>query len=417
MKVPQAGHWEDDQEHIITIDKFHKADEPMMDLARALQYSQGTGQIELLTFAKEHTEMIHHPPYKDWDVLMTAGNTNSIDTCMRMLLNRGDTLLIEEYSFPSVLECARPQGIHAVSVKLDKNGIVPNLLDKQLLEWDEKVQGQRPRVLYTIPTGQNPTGSTLSPQRRLELYQVCQKHDLIILEDEPYYFLQMQEYISGAKDAPLPRTSAEFLQSLVPSILSMDVDGRVIRLDSFSKVIAPGCRCGWLTGSAKFMERALRYNEVSIQSPSGFSQVILNHLLSSWGHAGYLYWLVHIRAEYTKRRDGLLAAMESSLPKDFCTWDAPTAGMFIWIKLYPEKHPDFAELGIDALERKIFLTAIDKEVLVAAGSWFISDKAAQRPGLFFRATFAASSIPNMEKAMTRFGAALKDEFMTKASIA
>lgn len=182
VKVPATGHWTDGQEQTLDIAKYSKKTEVKLDLAKALQYGQGSGNANLLQFFKEHTEMIHHPPYADWGVMMTAGNTNAIDTCIRMLLNRGDTLLIEEYTFPSVLECARPQGVVVVAVKLDAEGIVPELLDQQLDSWNETV-ARRPRVLYTIPTGQNPTGSTSSPARRKELYKVCQKHDIIILED------------------------------------------------------------------------------------------------------------------------------------------------------------------------------------------------------------------------------------------
>lgn len=407
--MPATGHWEDGEEQILDITKFSQLKNVTLDLAKALQYMQGTGDRELLGFMRAHTEMIHHPPYEDWDVLMTAGNTNAIETCLRMLLNRGETLLIEEYSFSSVLECARPQGIVPISVKLDGQGIIPAALDEQLNSWDES-KGPKPQVLYTIPTGQNPTGGTLSAEKRRELYSVCQKHDILILEDEPYYFLQMQPYHPDAQEEPLPKTATEFISTLVPSILSMDTDGRVIRLDSFSKVIAPGARCGWLTGSTQMMERALRSNEVSIQCPSGFSQIMINSLLNAWGHAGYLNWLVFIRAEYTRRRDGLLRAMEANLPREYCHWDPPTAGMFVWIKINHAKHKQFNELGFDALEKKIFLTAIDKEVLVAMGSWFISDRDIERPGLFFRVTFAASPIPKMEIAMQRFGEALRAEF-------
>lgn len=409
-KVPATGHWEDGgEEQTLQLAKFSKSVDIKVDLARVLQYGQGSGNAQLLDWMKEHTRIIHHPPYEDWSCMMTAGNTNAIDTCIRMLLNRGDTLLIEEYTFPSVLECARPQGIVPVSVKLDGEGIVATALDEQLSTWDESLH-RRPRVLYTIPTGQNPTGGTLSAERRLALYKVCQKHDIMILEDEPYYFLQMQPYKADAVEEPLPKTSTEFLSTLVPSLLSIDTDGRVVRLDSLSKVIAPGVRCGWLTGSQQLMERALRSNEVSIQSPSGFSQIMLHSLLTTWGHAGYLNWLVHIRAEYTRRRDALLKAMDAELPKEYCHWDPPMAGMFVWFRIDHTKHKKFSELGIDALEKRIFLTAIDKEVLVAMGSWFISDKDAERPGLFFRATFAASSIPQMQEAMKRFGAALRVEF-------
>lgn len=227
---------------------------------------------------------------------------------------------------------------------------------------------------------------------------------------EPYYFLQMQPYTGEAREEPLPKTSTEFISSLVTSYLSIDTDGRVIRLDSMSKVIAPGVRCGWLTGSAQLMERALRCNEVSIQSSSGFSQIMLYSLLTTWGHAGYLNWLVYIRAEYTRRRNGLLKAMEDNLPSEICSWVPPSAGMFVWFKIDHQKHKRYSELGIDALEKQIFLSGIDKEVLLAMGSWFITDREAERPGMFFRATFAACEVPKMQEGMKRFGEALRKEF-------
>lgn len=182
VKVPATGHWTDGQEQTLELTKHAKSPEVKLDLAKALQYGQGSGNADLVNFFKEHTEMIHHPPYADWNIMMTAGNTNAIDTCIRMLLNRGDTMLIEEFTFPSVLECARPQGVHPVAVKLDAEGVVPEALDHQLSTWDETTH-RRPRVIYTIPTGQNPTGSTASVERRKAVYEVCQKHDIIILED------------------------------------------------------------------------------------------------------------------------------------------------------------------------------------------------------------------------------------------
>jgi aromatic amino acid aminotransferase I len=412
--IPKAGHWHSTQETEVTIPRH--STKVTLDLARALQYTQGTGQAAMLKFAREHTEMVHHPPYADWQCLMTAGNTNAIDTCLRLFMNRGDALLIEEYSFPSVLECARPQGIHPVPCKLDAFGIIPEALDAQLDAWNAEAQGKKPHVLYIIPTGQNPTGSTLSADRRRDLYKVAQKHDLIILEDEPYYFLQMSKYTGpNSPDEPQPANAASFLDALVPSLLSLDVDGRVVRLDSFSKVIAPGARCGWLTGSAQLMERALRCNEVSIQCPSGFSQALLVMLLESWGHAGYLSWLVHLRAEYTRRRNALLDAMEKFLPKEYCHWHAPEAGMFVWMEIQYKQHPHFQQLGIDALEKELYLGAISHEVLVAQGSWFISDRDSPRPGLFFRATFASASLEMMQIAVQRFAQSLKDSFEQDAS--
>lgn len=211
-------------------------------------------------------------------------------------------------------------------------------MDDLLSNWDASARGARkPHVLYTVPSGQNPTGATQSAERRQAIYKVAQKHDVYILEDEPYYFLQMQPYTGrNQPDAPAPANVDEFVSSLVPTYVSMDVDGRVMRLDSFSKVLVPGSRLGWVVASEQIIERYQRHAEVASQGPSGFSQVILHKLLDeTWGHEGYLRWLMNLRLEYTKKRDALLAACEDNLPTDIVTWNPPIAGMFVSVMYLP----------------------------------------------------------------------------------
>lgn len=203
----------------------------------------------------------------------------------------------------------------------------------------QNIQLLQENLLMRYRTGQNPTGCTQSLTRRKELYAIAQKNDLLIIEDEPYYFLQMNPYISHAQNGTTngngtantsPPSHEEFLKSLIPSILSMDIDGRVIRLDSFSKVVAPGCRAGWVTCNSLIAERFARHNEVTVQAPSGFSQVVLYKLLDEhWGHGGYIDWLQYIKKEYSTRRDVLMGACEKYMPREVTSWVPPTAGMFV----------------------------------------------------------------------------------------
>jgi aromatic amino acid aminotransferase I len=214
---------------------------------------------------------------------------------------------------------------------MDDYGLVPEALDDSLNNWNYQTRGARkPFLLYLIPTGQNPTGATMPLARREAIYKVAQKHDLFIVEDEPYYFLQMQAYSSRGTE-PAPEVSREeFLASLVPSFLSLDSDGRVLRMESFSKVISPGTRTGWIVASQQLVDRFARNFEVSSQHPSGISQLALFKLLDEyWGHAGYIDWLINLRIEYSRRRDVMIHAFEKFLPKDVARWKVPAAGMFV----------------------------------------------------------------------------------------
>ena len=140
----------------------------------------------------------------------------------------------------------------------------------------------------------------------------------------PYHSEQDRKAATGEE------TVDDFVDSLIPSLLSIDVDGRVMRLDSFSKVVIPGSRVGWVTASEQMIERFLRHAEVCNQGPAGVSQVVLHKLLDeTWGHDGYLKWLMNLRGEYTARRNALLDACERYLPKDLVSWTPPVAGMFV----------------------------------------------------------------------------------------
>ncbi|OLL22737.1 Aromatic amino acid aminotransferase [Neolecta irregularis DAH-3] len=207
-------------------------------------------------------------------------------------------------------------------------------------------------------------------------------------------------------DPPLP-TADELVQSLLPSFLKLDTDGRVLRLDSFSKVVAPNSRCGWITGCAQFIERVIRHNEVSIQTASGFSQLLLYHLLvEKWGHHGFLDWLVYIRSEYTNRRNKCLANMQKYLRTDVFTWTAPAAGMFIWIKIDHTRHPDFHILGVKGVEDSIFNRALEEKVLVIPGSWFAINPLRD---VFLRANFASIDLIKGEEAVQRLARAVEKE--------
>ncbi|KAF2224369.1 putative aromatic aminotransferase Aro8 [Elsinoe ampelina] len=420
VKVPTAGGYSEQAVHefgqVLTAGKHDLANEKsLFDIETAFNYGQGTGSAQLLRYLIEHTELVHDPPYRDWQCTMTIGSTSALDMSLRMFLNPGDYVLTEEYTFSAAVETTRQMGGRLLSIPIDSEGLIPSAIDSILTNWDPVArQARKPFLIYTVPTGQNPTGATMSLQRRRDLYTIAQKHDLFILEDEPYYFLQMQPYTGpDAPPAPLPPSHAAFLRSLVPSLLSLDTDGRVMRMDSFSKVIAPGARLGWITASAQLIERYIRHADLSTQSPSGMSQLVLFKLLDEhWGHSGYLDWLIHMRVEYTRRRDVMLAACDAHLPKDLVSWQAPAAGMFHWMKVEYKLHPKFksGEKDVLELEEDIFQASVRKGALVMKGSFFYADDEVRHDTMFFRATYAAAPFDRIVEAVRRFGEAVREEF-------
>jgi len=404
-----AGHGE-----VITAGMHDMADRTsQFDIATAFQYGQGHGAAQLLRWFIEHTELVHNPPYQDWGCTMTVGATSAFDMALRMFTKPGDWILSEEFTFPAATETALPMGVRFAGVAMDEDGMLADALDHVLSTWCEHSRGgPKPFLLYTVPTGQNPTGSTQTLQRRREIYAVAQKHDLYILEDEPYYFLQMQPYAGpDAPEVPPPESHDEFLKSLVPSYLSLDVDGRVMRIDSFSKVIAPGSRVGWITASEQICQRYHMHADFSTQGPSGVSQLMLFKLLEEhWGHAGYLDWLIHIRMEYTARRNVILEACDWYLPTEIVSWSSPAAGMFHWLHIDYTKHPDYRRKSLMEIEDEIFHKTVQYKTLLMKGSWFCPEKGAMPDAMFFRATYAAAPFDKIQEAIRRFGDAVRDSF-------
>ena len=448
MKVPVPPEFSEDAIETsgkdITIGKYD-AQKPEMeyDLAIGLNYGQATGSPQMLRWVTEHTELVFHPPYADWRSCLTVGSTGALEQALRMFCdkNRGDAVLMDEFAFSTALDTTEPLGIKVIGVEMDNEGLLPESMDAILSNWDPKERNgvRKPHVLYTVPSGQNPTGATMGVQRRRDIYAVCQKHDVFILEDEPYYFLQMEPYVKGGESVETKALESVegFLDSLMPSLLSLDVDGRVLRMDSFSKVVIPGSRMGWVTASEQVIERYIRHAEVASQGPAGLSQVVLHKLLDEhWGHEGYFRWLMNLRHEYTERRNVLLKACEDLLPAEVVSFNPPAAGMFVsylpfpavsglwsdvlltesfplpkqWLKVDYSLHPDAGKRSIPEIEEEIFQSCIEKGVLVARGSWFTAEREKPPKDLFFRATFATASPENMREAIRRFGEAVRTSY-------
>jgi len=219
----------------------------------------------------------------------------------------------------------------------DRDGIVPAALCAAC----EKVRdsGKRAKALYTIPTGQNPTGARLSADRAREIYKIARQYDLLIIEDDAYYFLQHNALLAtngGGSDCSgndMP-ASAGFGETLI----GMDTDGRVVRLDSFSKCMAAGFRLGWITAPKDLVRAYDSLAYFSSQHGSSLSMVVLGSILQTWGWDGFM---VHVATLQRKLRGNALRLLKAAdqYLKGVATWHAPSSGMFLWVQLAQDISP------------------------------------------------------------------------------
>ncbi|EPS44486.1 hypothetical protein H072_1537 [Dactylellina haptotyla CBS 200.50] len=434
----------------LTIPKYDAPQgDPLNDiyLAKALQYGQCDGLPGLLEFVKDFALNHQHQgkiPYDTPAVMMTCGNTDAIAKSLDILADRtrGDKILAEKFVYSGSTQAATVRGIEVVPVDVDKEGMVvegDEGLQGILESWDVSRDGPRPHLMYTVTMGQNPTSGVLGLERRKQIYALCQKYDIIILEDDPYWFLQYDIF------SELP-DNQKFLSTLTPSYLTLDTDGRVLRFDTFSKTMAPGTRLGWVVGHPKFIERILRVTEMSTQMPSGAVQALVGKLLvNTWGMSGWVTWLNLLRHEYEQRMNFMCAALEESRTvtiinvknvrmrdddgnliegekyslvhkavKELYEFERPMGGMFVWVRVYFEIHRLYdGTNGKEIMEALWnYLAKPEFSCLVAPGEIFgatdeLSDREAWK---YLRLCFAAVDIEELKRGSGNFGKGIKEFF-------
>jgi len=275
-------------------------DESMTD---AFQYSATPGLPKLIDWLGKLQTHVHHPPLPQ-ELLISTGSQDVLSMAFEMLIDRGDHVLVESPTYSGSLSALHPLGCTLVGLQTDDHGLLPSSLQTTLDSWP--ADKSKPKVLYIIPNGCNPTGGSLSRERRAQIYAIARRHDIIILEDDAYYFVQF-----GATKAP--------------SFLSMDEDGRVLRFDSFSKIISSGLRLGFATGPQPLIYHLNLHAQASYLHTSGLSQTVLLNLLQRWGIEGFIGHTDKVSAFYLQRRDVFQAALEKHLT-GLAEWSPPSAG-------------------------------------------------------------------------------------------
>jgi 2-aminoadipate transaminase len=290
------------------------------------------------------------------DILITNGAQQGIDLVARIFVDPGDIVLTEAPTFMDALRVFRSHEAEPIGVPLDDEGLQVDVL-AALLDRLPK----RPKFLYTVPTYQNPMGVSLSPARRRALIDLAQERGLVIVEDDPYGELSYDE-------DPLPT-----LKSLDPE---------VVFLGTFSKVLAPGLRVGWVASSPRLREAFFNVKEgTDIHNERIMTRTVY--------HTAQGFLDDHIgttREIYRRRRDAMLAGLARDMP-DGVTWTTPHGGFFLWVTL-----PDGYDSDV------MLPDATDRGVIFLPSSWFYPDRSWTRS---MRLNFSSQPEERITEAMVR----------------
>ncbi len=297
-------------------------------------------------------------------LLLTAGISQALDYACSHLTRPGDTVFVEEPTYPYSIQVFLDHGLKVVGLPLDGQGADIDRCERLLVE-------HRPKLLYTIPSFHNPTGQTLNRERRERLVALSRKHDFIIAADEVYQLLH--------HGTPPP-----------PSFGSMAAQGNVLSLGSFSKILAPGLRLGWIQTNPELMQRLLASGAlVSGGNFNHFTSHIVRQLLEDGRLASFV---AELRSSYAARATAMDTALRTHLGRG-ATWRKPEGGYFFWLEL-----PD--QVDVEKLQ------AAARE----AGTGFLAGTACSTAGGLrhcLRLSFAHYGVPEIHEGIARLRQAFR----------
>lgn len=303
--------------------------------ATALQYGSGQGDPFLREQILEVMAEVGISANAD-DVVVTTGSQMALDLVVRVFCDPGDVVLVESPSYVGALGVFRAYECEVIHVPMDEIGLDPVALE-EIVQRLEKA-GKKIKLLYTIPSYHNPAGITQTPERRQQVLEVARRHQLAVLEDDPYGLLGF--------DGQVPRA------------MRADEPNQVLYLGSFSKTIASGLRVGWVLAPHGVREKLVLAAESAVLCPSNFAQLAVSDYLQNqpWRDQISVF-----RDTYKTRRDALLDTMKLLMPAG-TKWTVPTGGFYSWVTL-PE--------GIDS--RAMLPRAVTSLVAYVPGTGFYVD--------------------------------------------
>lgn len=334
----------------------------------ALQYGGTQGAPSLREWLAAQHARRDGLPVGPEHISLTNGAAGALANACDAFVDPGDAVLVEAPTFPIFVRAARAAGADIIGVPLDADGIVPADLERALEQ--TRAAGKRPKLLYTIPNFQNPTGATMTLERRQVVVDLCHRYGVVILEDDAYGDIR-------------------FEGDRLPSLFSLAGGEGVVYVGTFSKTIAPGLRVGWALASREIIDAMV--NTRFDMGASPFVQRVVAEVCVS-GKLGQ--HVPRVVALYRRKRDAMLSVLDERCSR-YARWNVPAGGFFLWLEL--------AE-GVDP--EALATAAADEGIAYANGAAFYPDS---RSGgeRFIRLAYSQVPESDISEAIMRLGRAME----------
>ncbi|RLD14169.1 MAG: aminotransferase [Caldiserica bacterium] len=306
------------------------------------------------------------------NLIITTASQQGLDLVAKVFINPGDTVLVESPSYLGALQAFNAFQAKFVDIRINKDGIDVNILEDEIKRL--RREGIKPKFVYIVPNFHNPTGVTLSEERRKDIIEISERYQIPIIEDDPYGEVRFE----GKK---------------LPSLITMDIS-HVIALRTFSKILSPGLRLGWIVGDPQ----AIRKIVIAKQAADLCSPSITQFIVYEFLKRGYLEpYLETVRREYKKKRDVMLESMKKYFPEEV-KWTKPEGGLFVWA---------CCPKSINTEE--LFYEAIEEKVAFVVGVAFYPHRNIHN---CLRLNFSLPSVEQIEEGIKRLGKLLKKKIKT-----
>jgi 2-aminoadipate transaminase len=354
------------------------ADEILNNPGKSLQYTTTEGKLPLREplarwFAEDGMS------FTPDQIVITSASQQGLDLVAKVFLDPGDVVLVGLPTYIGAIQAFQAMQAKLVGVALEDDGMDLDHLADAIAT--ARLAGQTPKFIYVVPDFQNPSGITWSEGKRRGLLEIASREDLVVVEDMPYRRLR-------------------FVGEPVPPVASLDKEGRVVVLFTFSKTLAAGLRLGALAGPKEIVEKVVTMKQATDLCTSALTQRLAIRFFQQYDIEGHIRTICH---HYRVKRDAMLSALDRHMPKnEGISWTRPEGGLFLWVR-FPEQL-DTEQMLPRAIEHKV--------AYVIGAPFFVNGKGHNT----MRLSFSSATADQIEEGIRRLGQVVKEELASLRAV-